>query len=42
MAELYHTEEHPQHVCWDRKYYNTFDDQLKVLKDSKTVYGKHD
>ena len=24
--------------CWDRKYYNTFQDQLKVLKTSKTVY----
>ena len=38
MAELYFTEDSPQHVCWDRKFYNTFDDQLKVLATSKTVY----
>ena len=38
MAELFFKEETPQHVCWDRKYYNTFEDQLKVLKTSKTVY----
>ena len=38
MADFYHMEEAPQHVCWDRKYYSTFDDQLKVLTTSKTVY----
>jgi nuclear cap-binding protein subunit 2 len=38
MAELYHTEDTPQHVCWDRKYYNTFKDQVKILTTSKTVY----
>ena len=38
MAELFFKEETPQHVCWDRKYYSTFEDQLKVLKTSKTVY----
>jgi RNA recognition motif-containing protein len=38
MAALFHTEEAPQMVCWDRKYYKTFEDQLEVLKTSKTVY----
>jgi RNA recognition motif-containing protein len=38
MAELYHTEDAPQMVCWDRKFYKTFEDQLEVLKNSKTVY----
>lgn len=38
MAELYFKEDTPQHVCWDRKYYNTFQDQLKVLTTSKTIY----
>lgn len=38
MSELYHTEESPQCICWDRKYYNNFDDQLKALKASRTVY----
>jgi nuclear cap-binding protein subunit 2 len=38
MAELFHTEDAPQHVSWDRKYYNTFEDQVKVLTTSKTVY----
>lgn len=38
MADMYHIEEGPQHICWDRKYYSTFEDQLKVLTNSKTVY----
>ena len=38
MAELYHVDEAPQHICWDRKYYNTFEDNLVALKGSKTVY----
>ena len=38
MAEIYHTDEAPQHICWDRKYYSTFEDQLKVLTNSKTIY----
>jgi hypothetical protein len=38
MAELYHSEDAPQHVCWDRKFYNTFEDQMKVLTTSKTIY----
>ena len=38
MADLYHVEEGSQLVCWDRKYYSTYDDQLKVLATSKTVY----
>jgi len=38
MAELYHVDEAPQHICWDRKYYNTFEENLVALKGSKTVY----
>lgn len=36
--DLYHVDETPQHICWDRKYYNTFEDNLLALKDSRTVY----
>lgn len=38
MADLFHVEEVPQMVCWDRKNYYSFEDQVHVLKDSKTVY----
>lgn len=38
MSELYHVDDTPQHICWDRKYYNNFQDQLKALKKSRTVY----
>lgn len=38
MAELYHTEDEPQLICWDRKNYSYFEDQLEALKNSKTVY----
>ncbi len=38
MSELYHVDATPQHICWDRKYYNNFEDQLKALKNSRTVY----
>eukprot|EP01031_Cornospumella_fuschlensis_P016992 gene16992-20776_t len=38
MAELYHTEETPQLICWDRRNYQNFDDQLAALKKSRTVY----
>lgn len=38
MSELYHTETTPQFVCWDRKYYSNFDDQLVALKNSRTIY----
>jgi RNA recognition motif-containing protein len=38
MSELYHEDKTQQHVCWDRKYYNTFEDQVEVLKNSKTIY----
>lgn len=31
-------DETPQHICWDRKYYNSFEDNLLALKDSRTVY----
>jgi nuclear cap-binding protein subunit 2 len=38
MSALYHTESAPQLICWDRKYYNNFQDQLQALKQSRTVY----
>jgi nuclear cap-binding protein subunit 2 len=38
MSELYHVESTPQYVCWDRKYYSKFDDQLVALKNSRTIY----
>jgi nuclear cap-binding protein subunit 2 len=38
MSELYHTETTPQLICWDRKYYNNFEDQLTALKHSRTLY----
>ena len=36
--ELFHSEEQKQQICWDRKYYSTFEENLEALKDSKTVY----
>ena len=36
--ELYHVDENPQHVCWDRKYYVTYEQNVDALKNSKTVY----
>jgi len=38
MSELYHVDATPQHICWDRKYYSNFEDQLTALKSSRTVY----
>jgi nuclear cap-binding protein subunit 2 len=38
MSELFHSETTSQRICWDRKYYSDFDDQLNVLKNSRTVY----
>ena len=38
MSELYHAETTPQFVCWDRKYYSHFEDQLVALKNSRTIY----
>ena len=38
MAELYHTEDKPQRIYWDRKYYASFDDQVKAMKGSSTLY----
>lgn len=38
MAELYHKDETPQRVYWDRRYYMTFDDQLESLKGATTLY----
>lgn len=38
MAELFHTEDEPQYVCWDRKNYSTVEEQLEALKNSRTVY----
>ena len=36
--DLFHTDETPQHVCWDRKHYATYEDNLAALKGSKTIY----
>ena len=36
--ELYHSDEKPQQICWDRKYYSTFEENVEALKNSKTVY----
>lgn len=38
MSELYHRDEVPQRVYWDRKYYMTFEDQLESLKGATTLY----
>lgn len=38
MSALYHTEETPQLICWDRNYYTNFEDQLKALKQTRTIY----
>jgi RNA recognition motif-containing protein len=38
MSELYHEDEVPQRVYWDRRYYNSFDDQLESLKGATTLY----
>jgi hypothetical protein len=38
MAELFHDKDVAQHFCWDRKYYNTKEDQEKALTGSRTVY----
>ena len=37
MSELYHTESTPQLICWDRMFYGVFEDQLRALKDTRTV-----
>ena len=38
MAELYHKDETPQRVYWDRRYYMSFEDQLEALKGATTLY----
>lgn len=38
MAELYHKDEIPQRVYWDRRYYMSFEDQLEALKGATTLY----
>lgn len=38
MAELYHKTDKPQYFCWDRKYYENVEDQLKTLAQSTTIY----
>lgn len=37
MSELYHKSE-PQYFTWDRKHYNTIEDQLTTIRTSRTVY----
>ena len=38
MSELYHSEEAPQNIYWDRRYYTTFEEQEEALKGSSTLY----
>ena len=38
MAELFHTEDEPQYVCWDRNNHKTVEAQLEALKNTRTVY----
>ena len=38
MSELFHVDEEPQFICWDRANYTEFKDQLEAVKNSKTVY----
>ena len=38
MASLFHKTDEPQYVCWDRKYYDTWEVQSKIMGTSKTVY----
>ena len=38
MSELYHVEETPPFICWDRKTYVSFEDQLRAMYKSKTLY----
>jgi nuclear cap-binding protein subunit 2 len=38
MAELFHSEDAPQRIYWDRRYYTTFDEQEEALKGSSTLY----
>lgn len=38
MSELYHREEEPQLICWDRSNFVDIEAQLEALKNSRTVY----
>jgi nuclear cap-binding protein subunit 2 len=38
MAELYYTEDTPQRVYWDRKFFVSFEDQVEALNGSSTLY----
>jgi RNA recognition motif-containing protein len=38
MSELYHQEDAPQRVYWDRKYYIDFQEQEQHIATSSTVY----
>jgi len=38
MAELFHREDAPQRIYWDRRYYTTFEEQEEALKGSATLY----
>jgi hypothetical protein len=33
--DLYHVDEKPQLICWDRKYYNSQEDNLLAIKVSE-------
>lgn len=38
MAELYCSEDTPQRVYWDRKFYSSFLEQVAALNGSSTLY----
>lgn len=38
MSELFHAEDAPQRIYWDRRYYTTFEEQEEALKGSSTLY----
>lgn len=38
MSELYFVEETRPFICWDRKTYHSFEDQLRAMYKSKTLY----
>lgn len=38
MSSLYHTEEVPQRIYWDRRYYTNFETQIEALTGSSILY----
>lgn len=38
MAELFHDQEEPDRLYWDRKYFTSFEEQLEALRCSASLY----